>query len=132
MNKKLSLMAIVSVMIMAIPMFAMLIPAANAVGGQPPIDTSKYWQGSIAWGPRRADPARGYDTGSGQLTLNVYETLVAPNYEDYANSKPVLATAVATRTTVSVTAIHAVGFDPANPVGASFTGGPYLCCHWLR
>jgi peptide/nickel transport system substrate-binding protein len=115
-------MAIVSVMIIVIPMFALFTPTARAAG-QPPIDTSKYWEGSIAWGPRRADPARGYDTGSGQLTFNVYETLVAPDYEDYAHSKAVLATSVATRTTVSVTALHAVGFDPANPVGASFVGG---------
>jgi len=121
-------MAIVSVMIMVIPMFALFTPTARAAG-QPPIDTTTFWEGSIAWGPRRADPARLYDTGSGQLVFNVYETLVAPDEEDYANPKPVLATAVPARTTVAVSGLSAGTFDPANPVGASFTGGghTYVC-----
>ena len=128
MGKKMSLIAIVSVMLMVIPMFAMLANPVKAAG-QPPIDTSTFWEGTIAWGPCRADPARAYDTASGQLIFNAYETLVAPNGEDYANPKAVLATAVPARTTVSVTGIHSASFDPANPVGASFTGGghTYVC-----
>lgn len=42
---------------------------------QPPIDTKTYWVGTIGQ-PRRVDPARAYDTASGELIMNVYETLI--------------------------------------------------------
>jgi len=42
---------------------------------QPPLDTTTYWAGTIGQ-PRRVDPARAYDTASGELIFNVYETLI--------------------------------------------------------
>ena len=45
---------------------------------QPPIDTTTYWVGTIGQ-PRRVDPARAYDTASGELIFNVYEPLIRFN-----------------------------------------------------
>jgi len=42
---------------------------------QPPVDTSTYYIGTIGQ-PRSVDPARSYDTASGELIFNVYETLI--------------------------------------------------------
>ncbi|MBS7635424.1 ABC transporter substrate-binding protein [Candidatus Bathyarchaeota archaeon] len=45
---------------------------------QPPINAKIYWVGTIGQ-PRRVDPARAYDTASGELIMNVYETLIRFN-----------------------------------------------------
>jgi peptide/nickel transport system substrate-binding protein len=61
--------------------------AVPSHGVQPPVDTSTYWVGTIGQ-PRRVDPARAYDTASGEFIMNVYEPLVffrdKPTY-DYAS-----------------------------------------------
>jgi peptide/nickel transport system substrate-binding protein len=83
----------------AVPAFAM----------QPEIKTDTYWVGTIGQ-PRRVDPARAYDTASGEFIMNVYEPLifftskvVMPNYtasvpsigmSNLSQFGPVLATAM--------------------------------------
>jgi len=42
---------------------------------QPPVDTTTYVAGTVGQ-PRRLDPARAYDTASGELILNVYQPLI--------------------------------------------------------
>jgi peptide/nickel transport system substrate-binding protein len=42
---------------------------------QPPIDTSTYYIGTIGQ-PARLDPGRAYDTASGEIIQNVYQTLI--------------------------------------------------------
>ncbi|HUW47941.1 MAG TPA: hypothetical protein VMW36_04265, partial [Patescibacteria group bacterium] len=71
MKKIFGLVSIIAIAAMIIPLFA-----TNTLAAQPPIDTTTYWEGTIGWGPGRADPARVYDTGSGQLVFNSYETLI--------------------------------------------------------
>jgi peptide/nickel transport system substrate-binding protein len=117
MKKIFSLIAIVSMMVMVIPLIA---PMANAA--QPPINTSTFWEGTIGWGPVDADPAIAYDTASGQLIFNVYEGLIAMNGSSYWESVPALATNVPTRSDVRVTVTNtsAVGEDPT---GSTWSGG---------
>ncbi len=81
---------------------------------QPPIDTSTYYVGTIGQ-PSRMDPARAYDTASGELIQNVAQTLIWWNdknvvsftpgvghnltvseYADLDSYTPVLATALPT------------------------------------
>lgn len=50
---------------------------------QPPLDTSTYYIGTIGQ-PVRLDPARAYDTASGELIQNVYQTLIW-----YADNHPI-------------------------------------------
>ncbi len=69
--KKLSIFAIA---ILLISTFAPLALAAGPT--QPPVATDTLYQATIGWGPRRADPQRAYDTGSGELTFNVYDNLI--------------------------------------------------------
>jgi peptide/nickel transport system substrate-binding protein len=42
---------------------------------QPPVDMSTYYVGTIGQ-PSRIDPARAYDTASGELLQNIYQTLI--------------------------------------------------------
>ncbi len=79
---------------------------------QPPINTSAYYVGTIGQ-PARMDPARAYDTASGELIQNVAQTLIWWNdkhvisftpgvgynltladYADVDSYSPVLATAL--------------------------------------
>jgi len=72
--KKTSLLAIATVALMLVGVFA---PVVFSTGPeQPPVDTTTLYVGTIAWGPRRADPVRAYDTASGELLFNVYDTLI--------------------------------------------------------
>jgi len=48
---------------------------AIAIAAQPPVDTTTYYIGTIGQ-PRRVDPARAYDTASGEMIMNIYEPLV--------------------------------------------------------
>jgi len=99
--------------------------AVPAFAIQPPIDTSTYWVGTIGQ-PRRVDPARAYDTASGEFIMNVYEPLifftskiVMPSttaripdvgMSDLSQFGPVLATAMPTITTDPVTNITSLTF----------------------
>jgi len=49
--------------------------AIPAFSAQPPIDKSTYYVGAVDQ-PSRLDPARAYDTASGELIQNVYEPLI--------------------------------------------------------
>jgi peptide/nickel transport system substrate-binding protein len=68
--------------------------AANVVvsvfAAQPPIVTDTYWHGTIGQ-PRRVDPARAYDTASGELIFNVYEPLIRFKGESVSEFEPCLA-----------------------------------------
>ena len=73
--KKSSLFALTTMVLLLIAVF---MPVALSTGPtQPPVDTSTLYVGTIAWGPKRADPVRAYDTGSGELLFNVYDTLIS-------------------------------------------------------
>ena len=69
--KNLKLLAILATLTLLIGIFA-VIPAFSV---QPPLDTSTYYVGTIGQ-PVRMDPARAYDTASGELLQNVYQTLI--------------------------------------------------------
>jgi len=51
-----------------------VVPLANSA--QPPVATDTPEVATIAWGPRRADPVRAYDTASGELLFNFYDALI--------------------------------------------------------
>ena len=74
-----------------------------SLSAQPPIDTTTFYEGTIGWGPGRADPQRVYDTGSGQLVFNSYECLITWDRESYYTFQPLLATNVPTRENTSIT-----------------------------
>jgi parallel beta-helix repeat protein len=67
--------AILMTCILLITAFLAL-PPTNAV--QPPISQTSYYKATIGQ-PRRVDPACAYDTASGELIFNVYETLIFPS-----------------------------------------------------
>ena len=80
---------------------SMFVPVSLSV--QPPIDTTTFYEGTIGWGPGRADPQRVYDTGSGQLVFNSYETLITWDQESYYTFRPQLATNVPERQNTGIT-----------------------------
>ena len=94
--------------------FSMFMPVSLSV--QPPIYTTTFYEAMIGWGPGRADPARVYDAGSGELVFNCYDTLIAWNGELHYDFMPLLATNVPNRTdlTLTITNTSAVGTDPAD------------------
>lgn len=113
MKKIFGLVSIIAIAAMIIPLFA-----TNALAAQPPVNTSTFWEGTIGWGPGRADPARVYDTGSGQLVFNAYETLITWNRESYYTFQPQLATNVPDRQSETKT-ITGASID----YGATFSDG---------
>jgi hypothetical protein len=88
----------------------------TSLSAQPPIDTTIFYEGTIAWGARRADPARAYDLGSDQLIFNVYENLIAWNRELYWDFVPTLATNVPDRVTITESLLHSMNL--IDPVGS--------------
>jgi len=95
---------------------SMFVPVS--LSAQPPIDTTTFYEGTIGWGPHRADPQRVYDTGSGQLVFNAYETLITWNRESYYTFQPQLATNVPDRQSETKT-ITGASVD----YGATFSDG---------
>jgi len=89
-----------------------------SLSAQPPIDTTTFYEGTIGWGPGRADPQRVYDYGSGQLVFNSYETLIAWDHELYYTFQPQLATNVPNRENETKTITGAI-ID----YGATFSDG---------
>jgi len=90
--------------------------AVPAFSVQPPLDPSTYYIGTIGQ-PQRLDPARAYDTASGELIQNVMQPLIwfankhpitfnpgegynltLADYADLTQFKPILATTVPTET----------------------------------
>ncbi len=105
---------------------------AFAIGPtQPPVDTTTLYVGTIAWGPRRADPARVYDTASGELLFNVYDTLITygssytnswgtwPVSEEHYRFVPSLSTNVPDRQEITLTFAE-TGISTADPT-----------CYWF-
>jgi peptide/nickel transport system substrate-binding protein len=113
MKKIFGLVSIIAIAAMIIPLFA-----TNALAAQPPVNTSTFWEGTIGWGPGRADPQRVYDTGSGQLVFNAYETLITWNRESYYTFQPQLATNIPDRESETKT-ITGASID----YGATFDDG---------
>ena len=68
--KHIKLLAIVTTAILFLGIFTVL----PALGTQPPLK-KEYYVGTIGQ-PARMDPARAYDTASGELLQNVYQTLI--------------------------------------------------------
>jgi len=66
------------VMALLLSLLLTTLTVAPTFAAQPPLDTSTYWMATIGQ-PRRVDPSRAYDTASGELILNVYDTLVRFN-----------------------------------------------------
>ena len=89
---------------------------------QPPIDTSRFIEGTIGWGPFDADPGIAYDEASQELIFNSYEGLIAYSDELHYEFDPLLATNVPYPVghTMTVTNTSAVGADP---VGSTWTDG---------
>ena len=116
--KKEVLVFVVLTFCLLIPSFAPLASAA----GQPPINTSTFYEGTTAWGPVDADPVFAYDTQSEQLLFNAYQNLIAFHGELYYQFDPVLATNIPTRQdiTLTVQSTSAVGLDPT---GSTWTDG---------
>jgi peptide/nickel transport system substrate-binding protein len=112
---------------------------------QPPIDTTTYYNGTIGQ-PRRLDPARAYDTASGEVIMNVYEPLiffadkpalpetggyVAPEkYANLGSFTPILATALPTITdyghTWTFTIRSGVKFHPWTKADGTVVTGQIL------
>jgi peptide/nickel transport system substrate-binding protein len=92
----------------------MFVPISHSA--QPPIDTTTFYEGTLAWSLNRADPVRAYDTYSGQLIFNVYETLIAWNRERYWEFVPTLATNVPDRVTIAENFSHSLNLS--DPVGS--------------
>jgi len=98
------------------------------------VDTTTLYVGTIAWGPVDADPAWAYDTGSGELLFNVYDTLLTAHstvthekawdvYEEYYNFEPLLAAAVPVRQEVTMTFPN-TGINPTDPACYWWNVGP--------
>jgi len=69
--KNLKIFAAIATAVLMIGIFA-VIPSFSV---QPPVDTSTYYVGTIGQ-PVRLDPARAYDTASGELLQNIYQPLI--------------------------------------------------------
>lgn len=103
------------------------LPLVHSTGPtQPPVLTNTLYVGANAWGPMSADPCSVYDSESGRLLFNVYDTLIQNgnaslgSYETYWNFLPVLSSNVPDRQTVTVY-VPSEGIDPAAPMGYSWT-----------
>jgi len=80
--KNLRLLAIIATCLLVTSVFV-VIPAFSV---QPPLDSSTYYVGTIGQ-PVDLDPTRAYDTASGEIIQNVYQTLIW-----YGNKTPVVFT----------------------------------------
>jgi peptide/nickel transport system substrate-binding protein len=124
--KKLSLIVLFTLVLMLISICA---PMAMATGPvQPPVDTTTLYEGTIGWGPKDADPAVAYDTGSGELIFNSYDTLIAMGEpvtntfgtwdvdEQYWKFSPSLSLNVPTRVENQTDFINVTVLDLSDPV----------------
>jgi peptide/nickel transport system substrate-binding protein len=140
--KRASLFAIIAMVALLVPVVA---PVFASGPTQPPVDTSTLYVGTIDWGPRRADPVRAYDTASGELLFNVYDTLIEmgqdavnPLYPDivwddeepYFKFRPRLAVNVPERQEIVATFVSA-GPIPEDPTCTWLNGTKYHICGWV-
>jgi peptide/nickel transport system substrate-binding protein len=113
-------------LVLLVVTFCLLIPVftpTTKAAGQPPIATNTFWEGNVGWGPSDADPGIAYDTASGELLFNSYQTLIAWNGEKYYDFIPILATNVPTLQSVTMTVTNTTAVNGANPVGSKWTDG---------
>jgi ABC-type transport system substrate-binding protein len=121
--KKLSLIAMVSMVGMLLLVLAPFVSA-----GIPPTDI--LYVGTIGWGPRRADPVRAYDTGSGELIFNSYDTLIEFDREKYWEFTPGLALNVPDRVEVTKHVVNATDVDLSDPSGSEWNDTS-VCLGWV-
>jgi peptide/nickel transport system substrate-binding protein len=131
--KKLSLVSAFAVAIMLVTLLAPTFKP-SAMAQQPPVDTTTMYVGTIGWGPRRADSVRAYDTGSGELIFNVYDTLIFFKQEAYWDFVPCLATNVPSKsdgTIVDVTkTVTSTDVNLEDPTGSTWSDGS-TCIGWV-
>ncbi|MEM3616529.1 MAG: ABC transporter substrate-binding protein [Candidatus Bathyarchaeia archaeon] len=142
--KKASLFALVATAALLIPVFA---PVFATGPPQPEnYDPTTIYEGTIAWGPRRADPVRAYDTASGELLFNVYDTLIEmggdvvnPLYpgivwdveEQYWEFRPRLAVNVPNRQEIIATFMSDTVPIPADPTGIYLNNSAFEIVGWV-
>jgi peptide/nickel transport system substrate-binding protein len=131
--KKLSLVSAFAVAIMLVTLLApTFTPSAKAA--QPPVDTTTLYVGTIGWGPRRADPVRAYDTGSGELIFNVYDTLIFTKGEAYWDFVPMLSKNVPSRDDNTIVDIYktvtSTDVNLTKPKGSHWSDGS-VCVGWV-
>jgi peptide/nickel transport system substrate-binding protein len=66
---------VIALILVNVLLVSSLPSAFSSSSAQPPVDVSTYRSATIGQ-PVRIDPARAYDTASGELIQNVYETLI--------------------------------------------------------
>ncbi|MEM2703456.1 MAG: ABC transporter substrate-binding protein [Candidatus Bathyarchaeia archaeon] len=131
--KRLSLISAIAVAVMLLSLVApVLTPRVRAQ--QPPVIIDTFFVGTIGWGPRRADPVRAYDTGSGELIFNVYDALISMKGEIYWEFEPCLATNVPSKdegTIVDVEkTINSTDVNLIDPTGSTWDDGS-KCIGWV-
>jgi peptide/nickel transport system substrate-binding protein len=129
---------LLAVALMAVMLISLCSLAFATGPTQPPVDTETLYVGTIGWGPRNADPAAAYDTGSGELIFNSYETLISMGspvrnefkdtpwavHEQYWEFEPKLATNVPTRVKVAQTFVNTTFFNLTDPKGSELQTVP--------
>jgi len=133
--KKNLLLAIALMAVMLVSSYSLAFATGPA---QPPVDTSTLYVGTIGWGPRNADPAAAYDTGSGELIFNSYETLIGMGtpisndfndtpwavYEQYWDFEGRLATNVPTKVKVTQDFVNQTSLNFTDPKGTELQTVP--------
>jgi len=137
MKKKFPL-SLTTVSLLLISVFAQVVLTTGPT--QPPVDTTTLYVGHVGWGPCCADSVRAYDTLSGELIFNVYDTLISMGkpvtnvwrtwavHEQYWEFQPNLATNVPAREEVTKS-VSSVGV-PSDPTGFVFSDGS-ICVGWV-
>jgi len=101
-------------------------PAADLA--QPLIVTDTLYDGTVAF-PTRADPVRAYDSASGEVIMNVYDTLISMNGSCYWEFVPNLATNVPDRIDVTKS-VTSMDVNLADPRGSHWSDGS-RCIGWV-
>jgi len=128
--KKTGLVAIVAIVLMMFPLFALTVRAASPWN---PSNATAFFEGQIGWGPVEADPALCYDSLSGELLFNSYQGLLACAGEQYYDFVPALATNIPTRQDITLTLANTSAVR-ADATGSTWTDGAtaYTCVGWIN
>ena len=100
-----------------------------AASSQPPIVFDTLYVGQTAWGPWSADPVMAYDSESGELIMNVYDTLIAMKDEVYWEFIPRLSANVPVRGEITKT-VTSTDVNLADPTGSNWSDGS-VCLGWV-
>jgi len=117
--KKIGLIALVPLILMVVSMIS---PMAAKAQGPGSVTTDVYYDATIAWGPGRADPARIYDTASGALVFNTYDTLITGFGEKYYEFNASISSNVPDRVVTTLTVTSTGTPDLAAPAGSEWSG----------